>query len=68
MRPPGQKDDGTNQPQGPRQWDEGKTITGGQLFHRYLLNRSWVAKEVTVAATATKGLEGEALKATNEMR
>ena len=43
---------------------EGKPITGGQLFRKYLLNRcqedferGWVAKEATAAAAATKALE-----------
>ena len=51
---------------------EGKPITGGQLFRKYLLNRcqedferGWVAKEVTAAAAATKALEDEAAKAAN---
>jgi MIF4G domain len=51
---------------------EGKPITGGQLFRKYLLNRcqedferGWVAKEATAAAAATKALEDEAAKAAN---
>jgi hypothetical protein len=51
---------------------EGKPITGGQLFRKYLLNlcqeefeRGWVAKEATAAAAATKALEDEAVKAAN---
>ena len=45
---------------------EGKPITGGQLFRKYLLNRcqeyferGWVAKEATAAAAVTKALEDE---------
>lgn len=52
---------------------EGKPITGGQLFRKYLLNRcqedferGWVAKEATAAAAASKALEDEAVKAANE--
>jgi translation initiation factor 4G len=52
---------------------EGKPITGGQLFRKYLLNRcqedferGWVAKETTAAAAATKAKEDEAAKASNE--
>ena len=52
---------------------EGKPITGGQLFRKYLLNRcqedferGWVAKEATAAAAATKALEDQAVKAANE--
>ena len=52
--------------------NEGKPITGGQLFRKYLLNRcqedferGWVAKEATAAAAATKALEDEAAKAAN---
>ena len=51
---------------------EGKPITGGHLFRKYLLNRcqedferGWVAKEATAAAAATKALEDEAAKAAN---
>ena len=51
---------------------EGRPITGGQLFRKYLLNRcqedferGWVAKEATAAAAATKALEDEAAKAAN---
>jgi translation initiation factor 4G len=51
---------------------EGKPITGGQLFRKYLLNRcqedferGWVAKEATAAAAATKALEDEAAKVAN---
>ena len=50
--------------------DQGKPITGGQLFRKYLLNRcqddferGWRAKEVTAAAAATKALEDEAANA-----
>jgi len=53
--------------------NEGKPITGGQLFRKYLLNRcqedferGWVAKEATAAAAATKAMEDEAVKAANE--
>jgi translation initiation factor 4G len=49
---------------------EGKPITGGQLFRKYLLNRcqedferGWVAKETTAAAAASKALEDQAVKA-----
>ena len=52
---------------------DGKPITGGQLFRKYLLNqfqedfeRGWVAKEATAAAAATKAMEDEAVKAANE--
>ncbi|KAJ7258700.1 hypothetical protein C8J57DRAFT_1644698 [Mycena rebaudengoi] len=52
---------------------EGKPITGGQLFRKYLLNRcqedferGWVAKEATAAAAATKAMEDKAAKAANE--
>ena len=51
---------------------EGKPITGGQLFRKYLLNRcqddferGWVAKEATATAAVTKALEDEAAKAAN---
>ena len=49
---------------------EGKPITGGRLFRKYLLNRcqedferGWVTKEATAAAADTKALEDEAAKA-----
>ncbi|GLB37714.1 putative middle domain of eukaryotic initiation factor 4G (eIF4G) [Lyophyllum shimeji] len=52
---------------------EGKPITGGQLFRKYLLNRcqedferGWVAKEATAAAAATKALEDQAAKAAHD--
>lgn len=52
---------------------DGKPITGGQLFRKYLLNRcqedferGWVAKEATAAAAATKAMEDQAAKAANE--
>lgn len=52
---------------------EGKPITGGQLFRKYLLNRcqedferGWVAKEATAAAAASKALEDQAAAASNE--
>jgi translation initiation factor 4G len=52
---------------------EGKSIGGGQLFRKYLLNRcqegferGWVAKEASAAAAAVKALENEATKAANE--
>ncbi|PFH52156.1 hypothetical protein AMATHDRAFT_57504 [Amanita thiersii Skay4041] len=52
---------------------EGKPITGGQLFRKYLLNRcqedferGWFAKEATAAAAASKALEDQAVKAANE--
>jgi translation initiation factor 4G len=55
--------------------NEGKPITGGQLFRKYLLNRcqedferGWVAKEATAAAAATKAMEDEAVKAANEKK
>ena len=55
--------------------NEGKPITGGQLFRKYLLNRcqedferGWVAKEATAAAAATKAIEDEAVKAANETK
>jgi translation initiation factor 4G len=53
--------------------NEGKLITGGQLFRKYLLNRcqedferGWVAKEATAAAT--KAMEDEAVKAAKEKK
>ena len=53
--------------------NDGKPITGGQLFRKYLLNRcqedferGWVAKEAAAAAAATKAIEDEAVKAANE--
>ncbi|KAI6029329.1 hypothetical protein BKA83DRAFT_4217320 [Pisolithus microcarpus] len=52
---------------------EGKPITGGQLFRKYLLNRcqedferGWVAKEATARAAAAKASDDEAIKAANE--
>jgi len=55
--------------------NDGKPITGGQLFCKYLLNRcqedferSWVAKEATAAAAAMKAMEDEAIKAANEKK
>ncbi|KAF8070722.1 armadillo-type protein [Lyophyllum atratum] len=52
---------------------EGKPITGGQLFRKYLLNRcqedferGWVAKEATAAAAATKAMEDQAAKAAHD--
>jgi translation initiation factor 4G len=55
--------------------NDGKPITGGQLFRKYLLNRcqedferGWVAKEATAAAAATKAIEDEAVKAANEKK
>ncbi|KAF4563239.1 hypothetical protein EYR40_007051 [Pleurotus pulmonarius] len=52
---------------------EGKPITGGHLFRKYLLNRcqedferGWVAKEATAAAAASKALEDKAAKAAND--
>jgi translation initiation factor 4G len=55
--------------------NDGKPITGGQLFRKYLLNqcqedfeRGWVAKEATAAAAATKAMEDEAVKAANEKK
>ncbi|KAL1719721.1 hypothetical protein EV715DRAFT_251035 [Schizophyllum commune] len=54
---------------------EGKPITGGQLFRKYLLNRcqedferGWVNKEATAAAAATKAVEDEAVKSANEKK
>ncbi|KAL1669006.1 armadillo-type protein [Schizophyllum commune] len=54
---------------------EGKPITGGQLFRKYLLNRcqedferGWVSKEATAAAAATKAVEDEAVKSANEKK
>ncbi|KAH8828422.1 hypothetical protein DL96DRAFT_1603190 [Flagelloscypha sp. PMI_526] len=54
---------------------EGKPITGGQLFRKYLLNRcqedferGWVQKEATAAAAAIKSSEDEAAKAANEKK
>ena len=55
--------------------NEGKPITGGQLFRKYLLNRcqedferGWVAKEAAAAAAASKAVEDEAVKAANETK
>ncbi|KAF9501394.1 ARM repeat-containing protein [Pleurotus eryngii] len=52
---------------------EGKPITGGHLFRKYLLNRcqedferDWVAKEATAAAAASKALEDKAAKEAND--
>ncbi|KAI0795099.1 hypothetical protein C8Q75DRAFT_748900 [Abortiporus biennis] len=52
---------------------DGKPITGGHLFRKYLLNRcqedferGWVAKEATAAAAATKATEDKAAKAAAE--
>lgn len=52
---------------------EGKPLSGGQLFRKYLLSRCredferhWVAKEATVAAAATKATEDQAAKAAAE--
>ncbi|EDQ98129.1 uncharacterized protein LACBIDRAFT_242355 [Laccaria bicolor S238N-H82] len=49
---------------------DGKPITGGQLFRKYMLNRcqenferGWVAKEATAAAAAVKASRDEAAKA-----
>lgn len=48
---------------------DGKPITGGQLFRKYLLNRcqedferGWTAKEKTAAAAAEKANEDKAVK------
>ncbi|KAI6029306.1 armadillo-type protein [Pisolithus microcarpus] len=52
---------------------EGRPITGGQLFRKYLLNRcqedferGWVAKEATARAAAAKASDDEAIKVDNE--
>ncbi|KIK97976.1 hypothetical protein PAXRUDRAFT_742412 [Paxillus rubicundulus Ve08.2h10] len=52
---------------------DGKPITGGQLFRKYLLNRcqedferGWFAKETTAAAAAAKASDDQAIKAANE--
>ncbi|EKM53380.1 uncharacterized protein PHACADRAFT_259721 [Phanerochaete carnosa HHB-10118-sp] len=52
---------------------EGKHITGGHLFRKYLLNRcqedferGWASKESTAAAAASKAGEDEAAKAAAE--
>lgn len=52
---------------------EGKPITGGQLFRKYLLNRcqedferGWTQKESTAAAAAVKATEDRAIKESNE--
>ncbi|KAI6046367.1 hypothetical protein EDC04DRAFT_2876735 [Pisolithus marmoratus] len=54
---------------------EGKPITGGQLFRKYLLNRcqedfehGWAAKESTARAAAAKASDDEATKAANEKK
>ncbi|KDQ50870.1 hypothetical protein JAAARDRAFT_41657 [Jaapia argillacea MUCL 33604] len=53
--------------------NEGKPITGGQLFRKYLLNRcqedferGWAAKESTAAAAASKATEDAATTTANE--
>ncbi|KAF9560955.1 hypothetical protein CPC08DRAFT_455778 [Agrocybe pediades] len=55
--------------------NDGKPITGGQLFRKYLLNRcqedferGWVAKETTAAAAATKAIQDKAIKDANEKK
>ncbi|KAK2463110.1 hypothetical protein APHAL10511_004765 [Amanita phalloides] len=52
---------------------DGRPITGGQLFRKYLLNRcqedferGWVAKEAAAAAAASKAKEDQAIKDANE--
>ncbi|KAH6880926.1 armadillo-type protein [Coprinopsis sp. MPI-PUGE-AT-0042] len=52
---------------------EGKPISGGQLFRKYLLNRcqedferGWAAKDATAAATATKAADDEVVKTLND--
>ncbi|KAH7883298.1 hypothetical protein F5I97DRAFT_1939113 [Phlebopus sp. FC_14] len=52
---------------------EGRPITGGQLFRKYLLNRcqedferGWFAKETTAAAAAAKASEDQAVKASEK--
>lgn len=52
---------------------EGKPITGGQLFRKYLLNRcqedferGWITKEATAAAAACKALEDQAAQEKNK--
>ena len=52
---------------------EGKPVTGGHLFRKYLLNRcqedferGWVDEETTAAAAATKATEDRAIKEANE--
>ncbi|KAF9222487.1 hypothetical protein BS17DRAFT_708821 [Gyrodon lividus] len=54
---------------------EGKPITGGQLFRKYLLNRcqedferGWFAKEATAAAAAAKASDDQAIKTANEKK
>ncbi|KAI6007609.1 hypothetical protein F5J12DRAFT_82422 [Pisolithus orientalis] len=54
---------------------DGKPITGGQLFRKYLLNRcqedferGWFAKEATARAAAAKASDDEAIKAANEKK
>jgi len=51
----------------------GEPIAGGQLFRKYLLNRcqedferGWVAKEATAAAAASKALDDEDIKTSND--
>ena len=54
--------------------DDGRPITGGQLFRKYLLDRcqeefesGWVAKEATAtAAAASKAVDDETIKAAND--
>ncbi|KAK0454500.1 armadillo-type protein [Armillaria borealis] len=52
---------------------KGKSIAGGQLFRKYLLNRcqedferGWVAKEATAAATDSKDIGGQASNASEK--
>ncbi|KAF8648538.1 hypothetical protein AX16_006242 [Volvariella volvacea WC 439] len=54
---------------------DGKPITGGNLFRKYLLNRcqedferGWVAKEATAAAAASKAAQDQAAKAANDKK
>ncbi|KAI6046360.1 hypothetical protein EDC04DRAFT_3006432 [Pisolithus marmoratus] len=54
---------------------EGKPITGGQLFRKYLLNRCqedfehwWTAKEDAALAAAAKASDYEVIKAANEKK
>lgn len=53
--------------------NEGKPITGGLLFRKYLLNRcqedferGWAAKDTAAAAAKAKESEDQAVKAANE--
>ena len=70
------EDDGANQPNVQDDGicnDEGKPITGGLLFRKYLLNRcqedferGWAAKDHSAAAAKAKASKERAVKEANE--